>query len=145
MRTMGLDVGTRTVGIAMADELGLTAQALITLQRKNLKTDIGEIAKLIEKNNVTVVVIGLPLNMNGSEGPRAEASRNFGAALRKESDVLISYWDERLTTAEAERVLIAGNVSRERRKKVIDQLAACIILQSWLDAHRANTLDNDPD
>jgi putative Holliday junction resolvase len=134
MRAMGLDVGTKTVGVAVADELGLTAQPLTVLRRSNLKADLAELSKLAAEREVDRFVIGLPLNMDGSEGPRAEATRRFGDALAKASKLAIIYQDERLTTVAAERALLEADVSRGKRREVIDQVAATIILQGWLDA-----------
>ncbi|MBL8922204.1 MAG: Holliday junction resolvase RuvX [Myxococcaceae bacterium] len=134
MRAMGLDVGTKTVGVAVADELGLTAQPLTVVRRSNLKADLAELLKLATEREVDRFVIGLPLNMDGSEGPRAEATRRFGDALAKASNLSIIYQDERLTTVAAEHALLEANVSRGKRREVIDQVAASIILQGWLDA-----------
>lgn len=139
MRTMGLDVGTKTVGVAVSDGLGLTAQGVTTVRRTNTRADLAELRRIAEEREVSRVVIGLPLNMDGSEGPRAQASRAFGDALAKVTGLPIEYHDERLTTVAAERVLLEGDVSRKKRKEVIDQLAAQLILQGWLDgrAHRS--------
>lgn len=134
MRAMGLDVGTKTVGVAVADELGFTAQGLTTVRRTNLKADLERLRGIANERCVDRVVIGLPLNMNGSEGPRAESTRKFGAALEKVLLLPLIYWDERLTTVAAERVLLEADLSRERRREVIDQVAASLILQGWLDA-----------
>ena len=143
MRVMGLDVGTKTVGVAVSDALGFTAQGLRVVRRKNLRSDVGELKRVIREYEVSRVVIGLPLNMDGSEGPRAEASREFGALLSEATGLPIDYWDERLSTVAAERMLIEGDVSRERRKQVIDQVAASIILQGWLDSKATATEDWD--
>lgn len=134
MRAMGLDVGTKTVGVAVADELGFTAQPITVIRRSNLKTDLSELIRLARDREVDRFVIGLPLNMDGSEGPRALATRKFGDALAKASSLTIIYQDERLTTVAAERSLLEGDVSRSKRREVIDQVAASLILQGWLDA-----------
>lgn len=131
---MGLDVGTKTVGVAVADELGFTAQPITVVRRSNLKTDLAELIRLAADRSVDRFVIGLPLNMDGSEGPRAQATRKFGDALAKASNLLIIYQDERLTTVAAERSLLEADVSRQKRREVIDQVAASLILQGWLDA-----------
>jgi len=141
-RALGLDVGDKTVGLALSDGLGITAQGLDTLQRKNNESDLMAIAAVCEQNEVERLVVGLPLNMDGSEGPRAEVSRRFGDKLALKTGLPVEYWDERLTTAEAERILIQADVSRQKRKGVIDKLAAQIILQSWLDAHAAPPSDD---
>jgi putative holliday junction resolvase len=134
-RTLGLDVGDKTVGLALSDALGITAQGLDTLARRNIEADLAAITSLCAEHEVELLVVGLPLNMDGSEGPRAELTRRFGDKLAARTGLPAQYWDERLTTAEAERVLISADVSRQKRKKVIDKLAAQVILQSWLDAH----------
>ncbi len=134
MRAMGLDVGTKTVGVAVADELGFTAQPITVIRRSNLKADLSELIRLARDREVDRFVIGLPLNMDGSEGPRALATRKFGDALAKASSLTIIYQDERLTTVAAERSLLEADVSRSKRREVIDQVAASLILQGWLDA-----------
>lgn len=131
---MGLDVGTKTVGVAVADELGFTAQPITVVRRSNLKADLSELIRLAKDREVDRFVIGLPLNMDGSEGPRAQATRKFGDALAKASSLTIIYQDERLTTVAAERSLLEADVSRSKRREVIDQVAASLILQGWLDA-----------
>lgn len=131
---MGLDVGTKTVGVAVADELGFTAQPITVVRRSNLKADLAELIRLAADRSVDRFVLGLPLNMDGSEGPRALATRKFGDALAKASSLLIIYQDERLTTVAAERSLLEADVSRQKRREVIDQVAASLILQGWLDA-----------
>lgn len=131
---MGLDVGTKTVGVAVADELGFTAQPITVVRRSNLKADLAELIRLAADRSVDRFVLGLPLNMDGSEGPRALATRKFGDALAKASNLLIIYQDERLTTVAAERSLLEADVSRQKRREVIDQVAASLILQGWLDA-----------
>lgn len=131
---MGLDVGTRTVGVVVADALGLTAQPLQTVRRKSLRVDLEALAAIAHRYEVHRVVVGLPLNMDGTEGPRALASRRFAEAVEQALGLPVELWDERLTTAEAQRVLLAADVSRARRKEVVDTLAASLILQGWLDA-----------
>jgi putative holliday junction resolvase len=131
---MGLDVGTKTVGVAVADELGFTAQPITVVRRSNLKADLAELIRLAADRAVDRFVLGLPLNMDGTEGPRAQATRKFGDALAKASNLLIIYQDERLTTVAAERSLLEADVSRQKRREVIDQVAASLILQGWLDA-----------
>lgn len=136
MRTMGLDLGTKTVGIAVSDPLGITAQGLPTLRRAGLKNDLAELRRLATEYEVVRFILGLPLNMNGTEGPRAEATRRFGASLHTHSGLEVVYQDERLTTVAAERSLLEADVPRDRRKAVIDQVAAQLILQGWLDGQR---------
>ncbi len=133
------------MGVAISDALGITAQGKPTVRRQNLKADLAELKALIGDHDVTKIVIGLPLNMDGSEGPRAAFSREFGDKLAKLTGLEIIYWDERLTTAAAQRLLIEADVRREKRKQVVDQMAAVLILQTWLDAQSGNQPDYDPE
>lgn len=136
MRILGLDVGSKTVGVAICDELGWTAQGLKTLKINEEKNMFGfdEIGQLIKEYQVESVVIGLPKNMNGTIGPRGEASKQFAREIERMFAVPTVLWDERLTTMAAERVLIEADVSRKKRKKVIDKMAAMLILQGYLDS-----------
>ncbi|MBT2734238.1 putative Holliday junction resolvase [Neobacillus sp. B4I6] len=136
MRVLGLDVGTKTVGVALSDEFGWTAQGLTTLKINEEKNVFGfeEIGQLIKEYQVDTVVIGLPKNMNGTIGPRAEASMQFAKEIESKFAVPTVLWDERLTTMAAERVLLEADVSRKKRKKVIDKMAAVMILQGYLDS-----------
>ncbi len=134
MRTMGLDVGSKTIGVAISDELGITGQSVTTVRRSSLRADFAALRGLISQHAVSRVVVGLPLNMDGSEGPMARASREFGKALSEDAGIPVEYWDERLSTVAAERVLLEGDVSRRKRREVVDSIAAAIILQGWLDA-----------
>ena len=131
---MGLDVGSKTVGVAVSDELGFSAHPVKTVRRTNLRADLHELARLISEQEVVRLIVGLPLNMNGSEGPRAGESRKLGEALAAQTKLPVVYWDERLTSVAAEKSLIEADVSRKKRKEVIDQVAACLILQGWLDS-----------
>jgi putative Holliday junction resolvase len=144
MRTMGLDVGTKTIGVAVSDELGITGQSVTTLRRTSLRADLAALGELIAEHQVSRIVVGLPLNMDGTEGPMAKACREFGAALAESSGRPVEYWDERLSTVEAERALLEADVSRRKRRQVVDRLAAAIILQSWLDA-RSNAAGGSRD
>ena len=134
MRAVGLDLGTKTIGLAVSDELGLTAQGIKTLERKSLKKDLAALVELAKDYQADRFILGLPLNMDGTEGPRAAATRKFGDALTEASQLAVIYQDERLTTVAAQRVLLEGDVSRQKRREVIDQVAATLILQGWLDA-----------
>ena len=136
MRTMGLDVGTKTIGVAVSDGLGLTAQAITTVRRTNLKADLAALADLVREHEVSRLVVGLPLNMDGSEGPRAEATRKFVDTLTQALGLPVEYWDERLSTVAAQRTLLEADLSRAKRREVIDQMAAQFILQGWLDARQ---------
>jgi putative holliday junction resolvase len=132
MRIMALDLGTKTIGIAVTDELMLTAQGLETWRRKGPKQDLNELKRLATEYGVTRFVLGFPINMNGTLGPKAQFTKEFGAQLFEATQIPVEYQDERLTTSEAQRLLISGDVSREKRKQVVDQLAASIILQGWM-------------
>ena len=136
MRIMGLDVGSKTVGVALSDELGWTTQGLKTLKINEEKNEFGfdEIGQIIKEYQVSQVVIGLPKNMNGTIGPRGEASQNFAAEVESRFEVPTVLWDERLSTMAAERVLLEADVSRKKRKKVIDKMAAVMILQGYLNS-----------
>ena len=136
MRIMGLDVGSKTVGVSLSDAFGWTAQGLKTIQINEDKGEYGfeEIGTLITENEVSKVVVGLPKNMNGTIGPRGEASQFYADELNKRFGVPVVLWDERLTTVAAERVLLEADVSRKKRKKVIDKMAASMILQGYLDS-----------
>lgn len=138
MRVMGLDVGSKTVGVALSDELGWTAQGLETIRINEENNVFGfeQIGKIIKEYDVDKIVVGMPKNMNGTIGPRGEASQFFGKELEKLYGLPIIYWDERLTTMAAERVLLEADVSRKKRKKVIDKMAAVMILQGYLDSQK---------
>lgn len=133
---MGLDYGTKTVGVAISDALGLTAQAIETIRRKEenkLRRTCARIEELIEIYDVEKIVLGFPKHMNNDIGERAEKSLEFKDMLHRRTGLEIIMWDERLTTVEAERSLIESNVRREHRKRHIDQIAAVFILQGYLD------------
>ncbi len=132
-RTMSLDLGDVRIGIAISDILNIIANGLETYNRQSDEKDVQYIANLVKEHNVKVIVLGLPINMDGTKGERVEKTYAFAEKLKKVVDCKIDYMDERLTTVTAERVLIDGNVRRDKRKQVIDKLAATIILQSYLD------------
>ncbi|RSK43903.1 Holliday junction resolvase RuvX [Bacillus canaveralius] len=136
MRTLGLDVGSKTVGVAVSDELGWTAQGLETIRINEEEKEFGfeQIGKIIKEYEVGEVVVGLPKNMNGTIGPRGEASRFYASELEKRFCLPVVLWDERLTTVAAERILLEADVSRKKRSKVIDKMAAGMILQGYLDS-----------
>lgn len=138
MRIMGLDVGSKTVGVAVSDPFGWTAQGveIIKIDEENEVFGLERVGELIKQYEVSKIVVGLPKNMNNSIGPRAEASLSYGELLIKAFHLPIEFQDERLTTVQAERMLIEeGNTSRKKRKKVIDKVAAVMILQNYLDGH----------
>ena len=137
MRIMGLDYGTKTVGVAVSDPLGITAQAVETIERKaenKLRQTFARIETLAKEYEVEEFVLGLPKHMNNDIGERAEKSMEFGEMLRRRTGIEVIMWDERLTTVSAERTLIEAGVRRENRKQFIDQIAAVFILQSYLDS-----------
>ena len=136
MRIMGLDVGSKTVGVAISDPLGFTAQGLEIIQIDEEKEQFGfeRLTELVEQYKVDKFVLGLPKNMNNTSGPRVEASKAYGEKIAQLFQIPVEYQDERLTTVAAERMLIEqADVSRSKRKKVIDKLAAQLILQNYLD------------
>lgn len=133
MRKIALDVGDVRIGIATSDMLGIIAGGYETYVRKDYETDLKYIADFVKNNGGDTLVFGLPINMDGTEGPRAQGVRKMAEDLKAYTDVKIVFQDERLTTVSAERMLIEGNVRRDKRKKVIDKVAATIILQSYLD------------
>lgn len=136
MRIMGLDVGSKTIGVAISDAFGWTAQGLTTIHwsEKDFSTANQSIAPLIDEYEVTEIVIGLPKHMNGSIGERGEISQKFADYLADKYQIKTTLWDERLSTMAAERVLLEADVSRGKRKNVIDKMAAVMILQGYLDA-----------
>jgi putative Holliday junction resolvase len=140
LRALGLDLGTKTIGVAVSDGLGITAQPITTLRRTSQSKDLAALLALAVEHEASEFVIGLPLNMDGSEGPRAAATRKFGDLLAALGHP-VHYQDERLTTVEAERSLLENDVSRKKRKEVIDQVAAVLILQGWLDGRSARAND----
>lgn len=134
MRIMGLDIGTKYIGVAISDETCILAQGRETIQRKSNDIALGRIKELVEEYKVREIVVGLPVNMNGTSGERAEDSERFAARLEDATGLPVKLWDERLSTKEAEGVMISASVTRKKRKKVIDKMAAQLILQSYLDS-----------
>jgi putative Holliday junction resolvase len=132
-RILGLDVGDRTVGISVSDELGVTAQGVGVYRRASWPADMAYFQQLLAQYNAAAIVVGLPKNMDGSIGPQAQKTLAFIERLRQSCPVPIIPWDERLTTQQAERVLLAGDASRRRRKHVRDQIASQLILQTYLE------------
>lgn len=138
MRILGLDFGTKTTGVAVSDAMGWTAQGVEIIRRKeenHLKATINRIMELCQTYQVEKIVLGLPKNMNNTLGERAEKTLEFKAKLESKLNIPIETWDERLSTVSAENILLEADVSRKKRKKVIDKLAATIILQGYLDSH----------
>ena len=136
MRILGLDVGDRRIGVAVSDELALFAQGLLVLERRSLAADVAALQEVMSDYDVSRIVVGMPRNMNGSYGPQADKTAAFMERLERSCNLPCIAWDERLTTQQAERVLIAANQRRRKRKTVRDKLAAQLILQSYLDHQR---------
>jgi len=133
MRILGLDYGEKRLGLAISDEMGITAQGLPTLTRKGLEKDLAALEKVIRQFGVDRIVIGYPLRLNGTEGIQCEKVNRFAGVLEKRFSIPILKWDETLTTSQAEEILTEVRVSRKKRKAVVDKLAAMIILQDYLD------------
>lgn len=133
MRILGLDVGQKTVGVAISDPLGFTAQGITTIRRTKKSQDILEVKKICDEYSVEKIVIGLPKNMDGSIGFAGEKIKEFSEALKEVIDLEIIFWDERLTTVAAHRAMLEADLSRSKRKKIVDKVAATYILQGYLD------------
>jgi putative Holliday junction resolvase len=133
-RVLALDVGARRIGLAVSDQLGITAQGLETLERTNLREDFARLALMVREHGVTRLLIGNPVNMGGSEGRQSAWVREFAGKLQERTGLEVVLWDERLTTVEAQRVLRASGVSREKRARAVDRLSAVLLLESYLDS-----------
>ncbi|OPX48309.1 Holliday junction resolvase RuvX [Clostridium thermobutyricum] len=133
MRILGLDVGQKTVGVAISDPLGFTAQGITTIRRTKKSQDILEVKKICDEYSIEKIVIGLPKNMDGSIGFAGEKIKEFSEALKEVIDLEIIFWDERLTTVAAHRAMLEADLSRSKRKKIVDKVAATYILQGYLD------------
>lgn len=138
-RRLSVDLGTVRIGLALSDPLGITAQPLAVLRRESLAKDLDRLADLVAGNDVVEIVLGLPLALSGEAGESAARAEAFAAKLRGRVEVPVVLWDERLTTAQAERLLVAADVSRRRRRQVVDSLAASILLESYLQASRSSS------
>ena len=135
-RILGLDVGARRIGVAISDPLGITAQGIDTLHRKNKKYDLQHLNRVIREFEVQEIVVGLPLRMSGAEGIQAGKIQEFAEELRKRFRLPVHLWDERLTSAEANRLLRETDLSIEKRGKAVDRMAAILILQGWMDSRQ---------
>ncbi|MBD7910358.1 MULTISPECIES: Holliday junction resolvase RuvX [Clostridium] len=133
MRILGLDVGQKTIGVAISDPLGFTAQGITTIRRQNKVKDIEMLKKICNEYEVETIVIGLPKNMNGSIGFAGEKIIEFSELIKSEIELKIEFWDERLTTVAAHRAMLEADMSRGKRKKIVDKIAATYILQGYLD------------
>ncbi|GAA5415590.1 putative pre-16S rRNA nuclease [Paraliobacillus ryukyuensis] len=138
MKKMGLDVGSKTIGVAVSDVMGWTAQGIKTIHwdENDFHTAEEALATIVQEHEISTVVIGLPKNMNGTIGERAEISKQFAVFIEEQFNLPTVLWDERLSTMAAKRVLLEADVSRKKRKKVIDKMAAVMILQGYLDANQ---------
>lgn len=134
MRVLGLDVGDRTIGVAISDPLGFTAQGITTIRRKGIENDIAQIVEICSQYNVETIISGLPKNMNGTIGEQAEKVQSFCEVLKEAVNIEIKFWDERLTTVAAHRVMLEADMSRKKRKSIVDKIAATYILQGYLDS-----------
>jgi putative Holliday junction resolvase len=138
-RVLGLDVGSRRIGVAVSDPLGITAQGLETIQRQNKRTDLSALGRLIQEYAVVEIVVGYPLRMSGAEGTQSAKMDLFADELRKRFKLPVHLWDERLSSAQANRLLRETDMSIKRRGQVVDQMAAVLILQNWMDARAMRT------
>lgn len=134
-RVLALDVGSRRIGVAISDELGITAQGLETIQRQNKRRDLEALRQLLARYQVEQIVVGFPLRLSGAEGTQAAKMRAFAELLKSEFGVTVHLWDERWTSTEANRLLREAELSIQKRAQAVDRMAAVLILQSWLEAH----------
>jgi putative holliday junction resolvase len=134
-RILALDVGSRRIGVAVTDPLGITAQGLDTIQRQNKRRDLEALAQLLAKYEVREIVVGLPLRLSGAEGTQSEKMRRFADDLHAHFGVIVHLWDERWTSTEANRLLREADLSIKKRGQAVDRMAAILILQSWMEAH----------
>jgi len=136
-RILALDVGSKRIGVAVSDPLGITAQGLETIQRQNKRRDMEALEQLLARYEVREIVVGLPLRLSGAEGTQSEKMRRFADDLRAHFDVTVHLWDERWTSTEANRLLRETDLSIKKRGQAVDRMAAILILQSWMEAHQA--------
>lgn len=134
MRILGLDIGDKTIGVSVCDPLGITAQGLTTIKRKNINKDIEELSNICTQYNIELIVAGIPKNMNGSIGPQAEKVLRFCDEIKERIGIEVKMWDERLTTVAANKAMLEADLSRNKRKKLIDKVASTYILQGYLDS-----------
>jgi putative holliday junction resolvase len=135
-RVLALDFGKRRIGLAVSDELGITAQGLETLERTNIRQDLARLTQLIAEKSVSLILMGNPLHMSGREGRQVEYTREFAGRLTAATGVPVEYWDERLTSVQAERMLRESGISIQKRAQAVDQVAAVILLESYLDSRQ---------
>jgi len=133
-RILGLDVGSKTIGLAVSDPLGITAQGLETIRRKNKRTDLEQLARIVRDYEVSEIVVGYPLRLSGAEGTQSEKMQHFAEELRKQFGLPVHLWDERLTSSQANRILREADLSIKKRAGAVDRMAAVLILQNWMEA-----------
>ncbi|MBN1067402.1 Holliday junction resolvase RuvX [Clostridium botulinum] len=133
MRILGLDLGKKTIGVAVSDPLGFTAQGITTIRRANKEKDMEELRKICDEYKVETIVIGLPKNMNGTIGPSGEIAMEMGRLVEEALNIKVEFWDERLTTVAAHKAMLEADLSRSKRKKIVDKVASTYILQGYLD------------
>ncbi|HBJ2620531.1 TPA: Holliday junction resolvase RuvX [Clostridium botulinum] len=133
MRILGLDLGKKTIGVAISDPLGFTAQGITTIRRANKEKDMEELRKICNEYKVETIVIGLPKNMNGTIGPSGEIAMEMGKLVEEALNIKVEFWDERLTTVAAHKAMLEADLSRSKRKKIVDKVASTYILQGYLD------------
>ncbi len=141
--TVALDVGSKTIGVAVSDRLGMTAQGVTTVKREGLAVDLARLVKLFSELEAQRVVVGLPLALKGEMGPQAKKVLQFVEAMKEETNLPVVLWDERFSTVAAEKFLLEADLSRSRRKKLRDKLAAVLILQSYLDSQRSGNIGHE--
>lgn len=139
-RVLGLDVGSKTIGVAVTDPLGITAQGLETIRRKNKRLDFEQLGRLVRNYEVSEIVVGYPLRLSGVEGIQSEKMQAFAEELRKKFGLPVHLWDERLTSSQANRILRDAELSIKKRGEAVDRLAAVLILQSWMEARQSSNL-----
>jgi putative Holliday junction resolvase len=136
MRILGVDYGDSRIGLSVCDEMEILASPLATIKSLSMKKNIDSVCEIAKRENVSLIVVGLPLNMDGSEGERAGKSRAFGRVLERVSGIKVEYFDERLTSVEAEEIMQSVGVKKDKRKNIVDRIAAQLILQSYIDANK---------
>ena len=136
MRTLALDVGTKTIGVAVSDGLGITATGLTTIKRREMKDDLDALSRIIDEYKPSEILVGIPYNVDGAVSKRGKEILNFADILKRTFSLHIELWDESFSTAEAEKVLIEADVGRKKRKRVIDKMAAVVILRDYLEQKR---------
>ena len=136
-RILGLDVGSKTIGLAVSDPLGITAQGLETIRRQNKRLDFEQLGRIIQQYSVSEIVVGYPLRLSGAEGTQSEKMRLFAEELRKRFGLPVHLWDERLTSSEANRILREADLSIKKRAGAVDRMAAVLILQNWMEARNS--------